>query len=352
MAVSSSEGEVGRSLLKQLEKIQLNYGLAYDQKEAGIASVLSSVFVIAESSGDLCRLLLKCRQSTAPVDYARLMQILEQYPKVYADILQSEALEPLLSCLDASDSDAESAAANILSMMHITLQELLKIGRGCPDGALPPASLTAIATFALHLVAAVNLSLSERASSLLNDLAPLDYRQIFVVMQTVFTSLAREDTTTRLRYLALAVALASRSEDALVLAIESGIIDDVFQMCRMNDILVQINAIELLIPIAGTTAGLDLMCSRGLLSWLIKGACGVEGILERDTTSDPLLASEAIRTIAAIFEKAARHSFQFVDKLDPAFIQRFLSALLQRLDDGNEVDKITCKTPTSRPPAL
>eukprot|EP01038_Epipyxis_sp_PR26KG_P009031 gene9031-12177_t len=162
-----------------------------------------------------------------------------------------------------------------------------------------------------------------------------------------------QDSVTYLRFLSFFCRILSYNNQLFSICQSLGIVRIVFAQCRGNDILVQFNAIELLLDIAGTEQGMDCLCNEQMIYWLAMVSFGpvLTGQFASQITPlsqltnvsieyDPLLGDQAVRILSGIFAKASSLRFELTSKLDSRVLDAFLSTIMRLFEDGQEAQKL------------
>ncbi len=192
-----------------------------------------------------------------------------------------------------------------------------------------------IGEFAASGVPLDDLEVSNASCMVLDKLMIVHHRELIPVLYS-YSQQHRNNSTIYLRFVTVFARTASHSDAQFQACQALGVVIDLVQLCKANDILLQINALELLVDVSGTQSGLDYLCSSGTVQWLITISCG----LNSSQAPDPLISAEALRTLGKIFEKASARSFDFVGKVDSGCIHHFLNTLLSYFEERDEANRI------------
>lgn len=203
-----------------------------------------------------------------------------------------------------------------------------------------PENFDQVAHLAVMTMASDDLDTVERASQIIHYLISQNH--------TIYLSiLARQGwerwniqethaRTVLLRYYALVSSLVQAKEDLMNEADRLGFLDRLFALCRYDDILAQVNAIEMLPNIGTTNVGLNALNRLGVIRWLITMGCGGDG-----EEPHAFLQEDALRALSSIFHHAGEKSILFVEQVDPGSVTIFLKTVRQRLEEGDEVARVS-----------
>ena len=199
-----------------------------------------------------------------------------------------------------------------------------------------------------------------------------------------------------MRYISLLCKIATIGQNEFYECLHDHVIDDVINLCVKDDILIQINAIDLLIIISDLQLGLEYLCKKGIIYWLIIISCGqintnhnpsitakvtsttttttysndnsninigshvFHGIATHNPTSgkpldvidplvtsigplnhiDPLLKIESMRVLGSIFTKSVLCHVDLLLYIDELYIMHFLNTIQKHFDEGNEASRL------------
>ncbi|CAN0383321.1 unnamed protein product [Ectocarpus sp. 12 AP-2014] len=114
---------------------------------------------------------------------------------------------------------------------------------------------------------------------------------------------ARQAATPKLRFADIATRLMSASDSAFAAAVDSGALALVTDLTEdASDVLLQLNALDLLDQVASTAGGARHLVANGHLDKLLVAAGGGEG--DSPDAPDPLLGASALRTLAKVLAQA------------------------------------------------
>lgn len=302
--------------VEELELVQRNYGLTHNEKENSIHALFVSQQGTQTIGNYLAAVLTR-------VEGKRIIQIVEQYPKVYENLLDDPALAHLLHNLNLT-TDTQ-IIRNLISMVSVALQLYAEAHKLYSDEVA-----SSMVVFGLQWVKFEDLAISERSSELL-----LAITRSFAASPTRMSELMgeifdkaqaiRDDTTLLLRYLAIGATLSKDNQTAAHAFVESQLLTLLYELCRSKDILAAVNAIEFLADVAkgpGARAILAAMCEEVVpttgdssspklpapMTWL-SSLCPEES----NPSFDPFLRDVAMRTLTELFAHAVESNFGFVD---------------------------------------
>lgn len=195
---------------------------------------------------------------------------------------------------------------------------------------------------ALSCIASKNLSDAEDACVFLENKVRND-RDLDLINSV--HQVSREhaaDAVGYMRFMKMLCKFSTFEEEAFRRCESIGAIDDIVRLCTTDDILVQINAIELLSQLAQSHAGLEHIVGQGIIYWLITTGCGgAPGNTQQSSMADPLISTEALRVLAAVFSQAANQKFNMLERVDTASVQHFLRTIYRHLEEGSEGERLT-----------
>lgn len=145
-----------------------------------------------------------------------------------------------------------------------------------------------------------------------------------------------------MRFMKMLCKFSTFGEAACQRCEECGAIGSIVRLCTTDDILVQINAIELLSQLAESHHGLDYIIRKDIIQWLIWTGCGaVTGNPSEGSAPDPLISTEALRVLGTVFAHAARQKCNLLVRIDGNSLQHFLRVTCRHLEEGTEEEKLT-----------
>jgi hypothetical protein len=269
---------------------------------------------------------------------AKAFETIERYSHLFIDVIISSRFLEFSEWLKTNKN--EKIASVSISMMKISWQLNINVAAS----TIPQAHLSAAVDYGLSCIASSNLSLSEQSCRMVEAILshPPIHSEYFMLLQNHSLLYEKTNGMLFLRYIALAESLLSSGNEAIArFIVDLGFPSMLCKVCRdSNDLLLQITAMDLLPKLASTLIGLDEVCKENVFDWLIFSSCGDES---GGKGPDPLLESEALRTLGTLFLAAAKQSHQFLLKIHAKSVECFLKAITRRLEEGDEVTKVTCK---------
>lgn len=258
--------------------------------------------------------------------YYQVLNLLKRYLDAFDRIL---LCPQLIQFLDLIQSRQSTPIVNVLLEM-LTWDVKKNLSHVTVDYA---SNLDGMMAFAISCLGSDDLEVAEKAGDLISLVIPAHpaYVKAMYLASNQFPASVAHSRTVLLRYHSLLAELVKASEPLLQVVEEVGFVDQLLLLVRAEDVLVQVNAIELLVSIAGTDKGLEALNRHGGVQWLIATAC--QG-------ADPLIKDEALRCLSALFSRAAAHSMLFIQQIDPSAVSLFMETIFQYIDEGNEHNKI------------
>jgi hypothetical protein len=324
-------------LLGELHEVREDHGLSYGEKEDRVRSLLQ---LDTAFDNDVVRLLLSVlqEQSIAVDQFSDLVSHIEPYSRLFPDLWLSPALPALWR--SPAVRQVSPATPRLLSMMRIGLK-LVEHNR------IPPPTVAGAVEVLAQWLAGQDLEVAEAARLVAEEvLLPLDFAGLLpLLFQACCEHLG--DATVLLRFLSLAAGVSAQSEQAVQVCGELGFVRLIAQLCRRaDDVLLQMNAVELLAQVATSEGGLEQLCRAGTTQWLVDCCCSNDdGSNDSSNGKDneaisPLVADEALRVLTLVFAHASRHSFQFLEHLGSDAVERFLNSTHVRLQNGDLATKL------------
>ncbi|CAM9448787.1 unnamed protein product, partial [Hapterophycus canaliculatus] len=156
---------------------------------------------------------------------------------------------------------------------------------------------------------------------------------------------ARQSSTPRLRFADTAARLMSASDPAFNAAVDAGALSLVTDLTEdTSDILLQLNALELLEQVVASTAGgARHLLSNGHLDTLLVAAGGVGEVGSPPAEPDPLLGTSALRTLAKVLAKAEGAGLEVWRERSPSFLEGFLRACAVHIEGRDETGKVSAR---------
>eukprot|EP00752_Nemacystus_decipiens_P003398 g3144.t1 len=150
---------------------------------------------------------------------------------------------------------------------------------------------------------------------------------------------ARQASTPKLRFADTAARLMSVSDSGFNAALEAGALCLVTDLTEdSSDVLLQLNALELLEQVASTAGGARHLVAKGHLDRLLVSAGGGEG--SNPEAPDPLLGASALRTLAKVLAKAEDAGLDMWRERSSSFVEGFLRACAVHLEARDEAAKL------------
>jgi hypothetical protein len=187
---------------------------------------------------------------------------------------------------------------------------------------------------ALSEVAGSDLAAAEQACIYLEG-AVRDGRH-FEIMNRIRTAsgTVKSDSVVYLRYMKLLCNMLSFGEEEFKHCEEIGGVADVVALCTTNDVLVQMNAIDMLSNLTETYRGLEFLCTHGTLNWLVDTACGLAG------EPDPIIGTQALRVLGDVFLRASKKRFDLRSHMSTDVVAHFLGRICRHFEEGAEEERL------------
>lgn len=265
--------------------------------------------------------------------------------------IPSPALIDFLNAVTTVDNAMESVVFSpnfkrvILSVQPATntkvLGKLLEILRGLQSRnktlhmAIDSDCYRALLLLLLDAIASPDLAVSE-ISALMTEV------MLHSSVEDIPALIARckqiNDSTATLRYATVIARLLATDDEHFQICAQNDAARMIIELCRSTDILLQMVAIELLVEFASTASGVRYLFSEGALHWLLQLAYGADGV-----PADPLMASQALREISNIFQRASSKCLldtSFWNEVsDKGVLTSFLRSSLCHIEgEGNSED--------------
>ncbi|KAJ1425671.1 hypothetical protein B484DRAFT_451005 [Ochromonadaceae sp. CCMP2298] len=291
--------------------------------------------------GDFGRFLL----SLEALSDAKACKVLKLLLKYDTSLCQSEALVEVVAMLTRR-------ACDDLSQLFL---EYVQPGIFTAGTAEPREKVDVLVSFAISCIPAKSLSLSEQAWHITSDaITTLGLTELVDVLNAQSKAYS-QDAVLHLRFVSLLSRVCAYSDEVFRRCEEVGAVADIVTLCTTDDILVQINALELLADLAKTVRGLEYLCSNAVVYWLVATSCGswvgpgtespgtgtalVPGVRAREP--DPLLGAQALRVLGTVFSRASDLRFDLLARLDPSCVRHFLLATARCCEEGSEEMRVT-----------
>ena len=199
---------------------------------------------------------------------------------------------------------------------------------------------------ALKAIVGEDLAAAEEACSFVEDLIcnKKDYEAISIVRQASVAY--ANDATVIMRFARIFCKVCSFGDDEFSSCEAAGAVGAVVSLCTTDDILMQMNAIQLLSSFGDTQRGLEYLCSQGVLAWLVSTASG-EALSPATVHQLPLVANpdsiirtESMRVLGTIFTKAADRKFDILRKMGMNIVSHFLRTVKKHFEEGSEEERL------------
>ncbi len=257
----------------------------------------------------------------------KIWTILDRYPQWAAALCLSGDIRKVLYFINSVGDDKNKLKILLLETLHKGLNEI-DVNR------MSNSNQMAIGEYASVSVPEENLEVSNAACMVIEKLLKAQHLELSQAIYAL-NQQHKSNTTVYLRFISVFVRASAQSEELFENCNALGVVAELVQLCQSNDVLLQINALELLRDVASTQGGLDYLCSHGVVQWLINTAVGHGG-----AAADPLISSEAMRTLGEVFRHASQRSFDFVGKVESGAVHHFLDTLVRFLEGSSEADRI------------
>ena len=315
--------------LQKILEIHQSHSLDIAAKESQLKHAISE----SSESRDLLSFILSHKSNDSEL-LIPVIQAIERYSHLFIDIVHSPNLFEWIQWVESFEGPNRDALHSAcLSMLKISWRLNLNHNPISTDCNMK------IIEFALSRMASKSLAVAEQASRVAADLMTQPYDSRYFSLLRNFTHRYQTEEVIVLRYLSLGATISEKSEaisrDVMV---TGGFPEVTLRLCQSGDVLLAINALDLLSQFARTRIGLEELCKESILDWLITVSCGS---LSSRQVSDPLLESEGLRVLGEIFLQAANHSNEFVSKINHQCLESFLASVYRYLDEGKENEKIT-----------
>lgn len=241
---------------------------------------------------------------------ARAVEVLLQDASgaVDAQLYDDAAMGALLEGLRAGTPRVKRLALRALSAKfagaaHVSRAAAVVGGEG--GGALLSAAVAALAGDDVGVAEDAGKALLQLARTVAgaSDGDGAAAGEIFGALKSKLDELAGDDGhdgTVMLRLLDVCVSIASSSAPLLRGASAAGVLAPLTEIVTSGDVLLMMNALELLPPLADTPDGAALLRETGVIGTILTLA-GARG-----EAADPLIGGDALRTSAACFARAAQ----------------------------------------------
>lgn len=195
---------------------------------------------------------------------------------------------------------------------------------------------------ALFNIASQNLADAEEACVFLENKVRNDGALDIIDSIHQLSQHNNSDAVIYMRYMKMLCKFSTFGEEAFQRCEQCGAIGNIVRLCSTNDVLVQINALELLSQLAESRHGLEYLITNGIVRWLIWTGCGsTDASAFGATAPDPLISNDALRVLGTVFAQAARQKVQLLDRIGDQSLQHFLRVIHRHLEEGSEEEKLT-----------
>ncbi|CAM9326651.1 unnamed protein product, partial [Ectocarpus sp. 4 AP-2014] len=149
---------------------------------------------------------------------------------------------------------------------------------------------------------------------------------------------SRQAASPKLRFADIATRLMSSSDSAFAAAVDTGALSLVTDLTEdASDVLLQLNALDLLDRVASTAAGARHLVANGHLDRLLVAAGGGDS----PDAPDPLLGASALRTLAKVLAQAGDAGLDAWKERSPSSLGGFLRACTVHVQGQDEAGKIS-----------
>ncbi|RYG60443.1 hypothetical protein EON64_19290, partial [archaeon] len=256
--------------------------------------------------------------SLQPPQFHEALDVLRKYLDVFNEVILHPELPQLLHYLHCHQDTLMQSVKTALDLIKWDMRKNL------PKAIVDfQANLDQLFDFCVVYFSGDDLEAAEKAKEVLMLFfqgLPTQYLPRFrQASWTYKTSPSPSNYTVLLRYYALAAELG-RDNEVLCQAVQAaGLLEDLVGLLHSSDVLVVINVLDLLVPIATSNAGLEALSDLQVIRWLIDTLCGRGGDVVGGAVRD-----EVLRTLSALFTRAAKHSMLFIERQHPPSIELFL----------------------------
>lgn len=310
-------------VLSDLQSIVRNQLLTHHEQEAAIVEL-----VHRRQASSILALLLSLHDASNEC-FLAIVELLNKFLDAFDGSITSPELPDFLSAVQRRNSNP--IASCVMEMLKWDLRKNLA---GASTGH--KENIDAIFQFCVGYLLGYDLQVAERAAELIRTIIASDVtllRSLIASSKPFIAANSGEGNIILLRVYSLVSEFVQKEEEAMATAEEAGFAEALLNLCKSDDILAQVNAVELLSSLACTEAGLQALVAHGAIQWLVQ-------VIAQAVEADATIQDEALRCLGKIFSCAAQRSTLFVEHVDPGTVNMFLSTLLWNLTEGNESDKI------------
>jgi len=280
--------------------------------------------VDSSASGDICDALMKCKDLFGMKGVTEVLKSLPSSVSVYQEFSTSPSLATVLdSCLNSDET-----ASLILQILHKAEDSQV--------GGLDHRCIPLISSFACDNIGAQSLALSEASASLMESLIVKSGDDTRItILESFMASLnkVKSDTTLLLRYCTVLSKILNRGDNLFTACLNCGGITQILDLCRCNDVLLQVTALDLLYGFAGSRNGIQYLIQNGVLEWLVDVASGSNG-----SEPDPFLGPSALECLSNIFTRGIS-SKVIQDLTETPELPRFINAVFQNIDSPEQTSR-------------
>lgn len=291
--------------------------------------------MMATHSNDLAFLVISAMNSSG-IHFEEFLKSLSAVEESRLALLLSPSLPTVIDTLLAREVDH----ASVSLLLNILSSAILGSPVERLSTELPPASAIAVANLAIANISSPNLSMSEICCVLSTNLTQYTTSHL-----PQLASIAREnaqDSILVTRYASVMARILGLGDAQFDASLESGLVGVVVACCHSSDVLVKLVALEMLTEFANHQKSLHYFITEGLLQWLVDVA------QEVGSQADPLLTSQALRTVSLVFDRAAEKGLlnkSFVDDLERAgMLRRFMSCISSHFEASDEGSRLAGET--------
>jgi hypothetical protein len=307
----------------------------------------ASQVVLHPNQGDAGKFIATELSSLSDADFHKVLHILLKFEPVVLSLCRSENITSVVELVRARHNAS-------LSLM---LLEYFEIG-ALHFKLIPAHNFDRMTEFSISCISASDLSLAEKSCVFLDNCVRTLHQLALVAQIQHAGQVFTKDSVVYMRFMHLLSQVSTYGDEQFRAVEACGAVESIVGLCKTNDILVQINVIELLTGLASTHAGLDCLCERGILQWVITTACGESGASDSSSSNngacngnvngnspassrpDPLIATLALRVLGSIFVKAAHAKYHLAKHMDEGCFAHFLRQIHSYFEDGGEEEKL------------
>ena len=230
-------------------------------------------------------------------------------------------------------------------------KRILDIFQENPHIINPIIDLSIVNIF-LKLISEDDLQISEISSKIvtsfieyLSKIGNISYLEKIVESLQEENSKNGSNLTLSLRYVTILIHIVSIGDIEFDICKRSNALSLIDYLLKCPDELVKIIIMESLFGFANHTSGLVYIFESGVFSWLINLSKFTSNVYSESTNgspSDPLIRSQALRTVTSIINRADQKQIIIPwDRLENTTTKLFLNYLLNHLESSDSVDRVT-----------